>query len=119
MAVQSLAETGAQATDLRPLRKWMRGWRGAAVAIAATGIAAGLGVAWTWMDAGVVLACAAFAGLFVAASLTWFVFNHSGRDKTTSELTGASEWEMRIRPPFPRDEQREIDFKHRTEGGET
>ncbi len=119
MAVRSLAEMRTQATDLRPLRKWMRGWRVAAVAIAATGIAAGLGLAWTWMDAGVVLACAALAGLFVAACLTWFVFNDSGRDKTTSELTGESEWEMRIRPQFPRDEQREIDFKRQTEGGET
>lgn len=117
MAVRFLAETRAQASDLRPLRKWVRGWRIAAVAIAGTGIAAGFGLAWNWLTSGHVLILLAIAGPCILACLFWSLF--SDHDLTASKPTEASDWETRLRPHFPRDEQPEIDFKRQTEGGET
>lgn len=94
------------------------GWRLAVLATVVVSTATGLVVAWMWMDDGLVLACIAIAGLFVAACLIWFAFNDSRRVKATIEPTGTSEWEMRIRPHFPRDERPHIDVKRQNEGGE-
>ncbi len=118
MAARSLAEMRARVGDLRPLRKWMRGWRVAAVAIAATGIAAGLGLAWSWVTSGHVLILFVIAGPCILACLFWSLFSDRGRDSTAAEPTGTSDWEMRIRPQFPRDERPEIDVKRRSEGDE-
>jgi hypothetical protein len=118
MAAPSLIETRARAGDLRPLRKWVGGWRLAAVATAATGVAAGLGLAWNWLNSGHVLILLVIAGPCILACLLWSLLSDGGSDKTAPEPMGTSDWEMRIRPRFPRDERPEIDVKRQDEGGE-
>lgn len=111
MPIPSVLEMRVRADDVRSARKWLAGWRLAILVTVAVSTATGLVVAWMWMDDGLVLACIAIAGLFVAACLTCLVFNGSGRGKTTIEPTGTSEWELRIRQHFPRDERPDIDVK--------
>ncbi len=118
MAVRSLAETRTRAGELRPPRKWMRGWRLAAVATAATATVAGFGLAGSWLTSGHVLVLLVIAGPCVLACLFWSLLSEEGRDRTAPEPTGTSDWEMRLRPQFPRDERPEIYVNRRNEGDE-
>ena len=117
MPIPSVLEMRVRADDVRSARKRRTGWRLAILAAVVVSTATGLVVAWVTMDDGLVLACIAIAGLFVAACLIWFAFNDSRNVRATIEPIGASEWEMRIRPCFPRDERPDIDVKRQNEGG--
>ena len=118
MPIPSVVEVGVSADDVRSVRKWLRGWRLAVLATVAVGMATGLVLAWNSMDDGLFIIHVVTAGPFVAACLFWFLFNDSGGDKTAAEPTGTSEWEVRIRPHFPRNEQPETDLKRQNEGDE-
>jgi len=113
-----IAETRAPGGDLRSLKRWTRGWR--LIALAAVGVSAlaGIAVASIWMNSGHVIILLVVAGPCILACLFWSLFSDRGRDKTASEPMRESDWEMRIRPRFPRGEGSESDFIRQREGGE-
>lgn len=116
MAARFIAETRAPAGDWRALRKWMSGWRLAGLAAAVAGITVGLGLAGNWLTGSQVIILLVIAGPCVLACLFWSRFSGGGRDRLAAEPIGSSDWEMRIRPQFPRDEASEIDVKRQNEG---
>ncbi len=116
MAVRFLAETRARAGDFRSLRKWVRGWRLAVLSTAATGLTAGLGLASDWLTSAQVIILLVIAGPCILASLLWSLFSDRGSTRAAPDPTGESDWEMRIRPQFPRDERPEIEVNHQDEG---
>ncbi len=116
MAARFLAETRTSAGDLRPLRKWVRGWRLAALAAVVTGLMVGLGLTSDWLKSGHLIILLVIAGPCILASLLWSLFSNGGSTRAAPDPTGESDWEMRIRPQFPRDERPEIDVKHEDEG---
>ncbi len=119
MAVRFIAETRAQAGDLRALRKWMKGWRLAGLATGAAATTVELGLAGNWLTSGHIIILLVIAGPCILAGLFWSLFSEAGSDKTAVELMGSSDWETRIRPHFPRDERPEIDGKRETKGDQS
>lgn len=118
MAARFLAETRASGGDLRPLRRWTKGWRRTALAAVGVSASAGIAVAAIWMTSGHVIILLVIAGPCILACLFWSLFSSRGRDKTASEPMRYSDWETRIRPRFPRDEGPETDLTRQREGGE-
>ena len=118
MAARLIAETRAQADDWRAPRKWMSAWRLAGLATAVAGVTVGLGLAGNWLTGGQVIILLVIAGPCALACLFWSRFSDGGRDRFAAEPIGSSDWEMRIRPQFPRDERSEIDVKRQNEGDE-
>jgi hypothetical protein len=100
------------------VRKWLRGCRLAFLTTVAVGTATGLVFAWVWTDGGLFLVLIVIAGPFVAVWLFWLAISDSGRGKTATEPTETSEWEVMLRPHFPRDEQPEILPRRQKEGDE-
>lgn len=119
MAARFIAETRTPAGDFRALRRWTRGWRLTALAAVGVSALAGIALASIWMNSGHVIILLVIAGPCILACLFWSLLSGRGRNKTASEPTGESDWEMRIRPRFPRDEVPETDVTRRREGGET
>ena len=118
MAARFLDETRAQPAIGDSLRRWMRGWRLAALAAVGSGTVAGIAVASIWMTSGLVIILFVAAGPCVVVCLFWSLFSDRGRNRSKSEPTGDSDWEMRIRPRFPHDEGSETDINRQSEGGE-
>nr|WP_281721403.1 hypothetical protein [Nitrosomonas nitrosa] len=112
MAVRSLAETRARASDLRPLQKWLRGWRAAAIGIVVIGAAATMSLVWNWLNSGHALVLLVIAGPGLLAWLFWSLLSDKRRDRNVTELPEVSDWEVKIRPQFPSDEQTKIKSKH-------
>ena len=118
MSTPSLSEIRAHASVLGMSGKRLLGWRLAVFATVTVGIATGLVLAWIWMDNGFFFFLIVIASPFVAACLFWLLFNDSGRRGAATEPSGTSEWEVRIRPHFPRDEHPVFDLKRRSERDE-
>ena len=119
MAIPSVVDAGAHAHAVRSARKWLRGWRFTVLASAAAVTAAVLAFAWTRMDDGHVFVLLVIAGLGVVACLSWVLFSDGGRHRTSAQTAEPSDWEARVRPHFPSDEEPEIDFKHQSKGDES
>jgi len=94
----------------------MSGWRLAGLAAAVAGITVGLGLAGNWLTGSQVIILLVIAGPCVLACLFWSRFSGGGRDRLAAQPIGSSDWEMRIRPQFPRDEASELDVKRQNEG---